>query len=128
MQYQKLVIKTIKEEIRDFKTIEFEEGLEIKAGQYLTFVHNTLHEEIRRSYSITSAPLLHEPLSIGVKRIDNGVFSRVLTDQAKPGDILYGLPFHVCPTVALYERVYTAENNELTGEWKNLARDRVITC
>ena len=42
------------------------------------------------------------------------------------GDVLYGLPFHVCPTVALYERVYTVENNQLSGEWKNLARDRVI--
>src|SRR5688572_22075924 len=46
----------------------------------------------------------------------------------KPGDVLYGIPFHVCPTVALYERVYTVENNKLTGEWENLARDRKIKC
>ncbi|MGZ5190273.1 MAG: flavin reductase family protein [Flavisolibacter sp.] len=89
MHYQKLVIKNIREELSDFKTFEFEDGPEIKAGQYLTFVHKTLHEEIRRSYSITSAPLLHEPLTIGVKRIDNGVFSRLLTDLVKQGDILY---------------------------------------
>lgn len=44
----------------------------------------------------------------------------------KPGDILYALPFHVCPTVALYERVYTVENNEVLGEWKNISRDRVL--
>lgn len=42
------------------------------------------------------------------------------------GDVLYALPFHVCPTVALYERAYVAENNSLTGEWKNVARDRKI--
>lgn len=42
------------------------------------------------------------------------------------GEILYGLPFHVCPTVALYERVYTIEDGKLTGEWKNPARDRKI--
>ena len=91
MHYQKLIIKTIHEERSDFKTFEFEEGhgIEIKSGQYLTFVHNTSHEEIRRSYSITSSPLLHEPLTIGVKRIENGIFSRVLNDQMKPGDILY---------------------------------------
>jgi hypothetical protein len=29
--------------------------------------------------------------------------------------------------VALYERVYTIENGEVTGEWKNVARDRKIT-
>ena len=37
----------------------------------------------------------------------------------KVGDIFYGLPYHVCPTVALYERVYTIENGKVTGEWKN---------
>ena len=45
----------------------------------------------------------------------------------KAGDVLYGLPYHVCPTVALYERAITIENNEISGEWKNIARDRKIT-
>jgi len=45
----------------------------------------------------------------------------------KPGDVLYGLPYHVCPTVALYERAITIENNETSGEWMNVARDRRIT-
>ncbi|WP_184543490.1 D-TA family PLP-dependent enzyme [Mucilaginibacter sp. FT3.2] len=43
------------------------------------------------------------------------------------GDVLYGIPQHVCPTVALYERVFTIENKTLTGEWLNAARDRKIT-
>jgi D-serine deaminase-like pyridoxal phosphate-dependent protein len=45
----------------------------------------------------------------------------------KIGDVLYGIPHHVCPTVALHERIYTIENNTLTGEWLNSARDRKIT-
>jgi D-threonine aldolase len=45
----------------------------------------------------------------------------------KTGDILYGIPFHVCPTIALYERAYTVEGGKLSGEWKNIARDRKIT-
>jgi D-serine deaminase-like pyridoxal phosphate-dependent protein len=49
------------------------------------------------------------------------------TDHSfKTGDVLYGLPYHVCPTVALYERVFTAEEGTITGEWKNMARDRKI--
>jgi len=44
----------------------------------------------------------------------------------KTGDVLYGLPYHVCPTVALFERVYTIENGKIMGEWKNVARDRKI--
>jgi len=47
--------------------------------------------------------------------------------QYRVGDVLYGLPYHVCPTVALYERAITIENNQVAGEWKNIARDRKIT-
>jgi D-serine deaminase-like pyridoxal phosphate-dependent protein len=42
------------------------------------------------------------------------------------GDVLYGLPFHICPTVALYERAYTIEDGKITGEWMSVGRDRKI--
>ncbi len=51
------------------------------------------------------------------------------TDEAgdyRVGDLLYGIPYHICPTVALYERVLTAEAGAMTGEWWTLARDRRI--
>ena len=45
----------------------------------------------------------------------------------KIGDVLYGLPIHICPTVALYERANVVENGELTGEeWQITARNRKI--
>ena len=44
----------------------------------------------------------------------------------KLGDVMYGLPFHICPTCALYERAQIVENNEATREWKIIARDRKI--
>lgn len=44
----------------------------------------------------------------------------------KEGAVIYGMPYHVCPTIALYERAITIENNHITGEWKNIARDRKI--
>jgi D-serine deaminase-like pyridoxal phosphate-dependent protein len=40
------------------------------------------------------------------------------------GDVLYGVPLHVCPT--LYERAYTVEHGNVSGEWKIVARDRKI--
>jgi D-threonine aldolase len=43
------------------------------------------------------------------------------------GDILYGLPHHICPTVALYEKVYAVSSHNVVGEWRNIARDRKIT-
>ena len=42
------------------------------------------------------------------------------------GDVLYGSPYHICPTVALYERAVTVEHNNITREWLNIARDRKI--
>ena len=44
----------------------------------------------------------------------------------KIGDVLYGVPVHICPTVALYERAIIIENNKAVGEWKVIARDRKI--
>jgi D-threonine aldolase len=44
-----------------------------------------------------------------------------------PGDILYGIPYHICPTVALYDRVHIIEEAGCKAVWKNRARDRKIT-
>ncbi len=44
----------------------------------------------------------------------------------KIGDVLYGMPVHVCPTCALYERAFTVEGGVVSGEWKITARDRKI--
>ena len=45
----------------------------------------------------------------------------------KVGDVLYGVPVHICPTVALYERAIVVENNKAVDEWRVIARDRKIT-
>jgi len=43
------------------------------------------------------------------------------------GDVLYGSPMHICPTVALYERALVVKNGRVEEEWKVIARDRKIT-
>jgi len=43
------------------------------------------------------------------------------------GDVLYGVPFHICPTVALHDRAAVVENNKITGHWNNVSRSRKIT-
>jgi D-serine deaminase-like pyridoxal phosphate-dependent protein len=47
--------------------------------------------------------------------------------QFRPGDVLYGVPWHICPSVALYEKAYVVENHQVTGFWKVIARNREIT-
>jgi len=44
----------------------------------------------------------------------------------KIGDVLYGLPIHICPTVALYDRVATVYHHKINGEWEITSRKRKI--
>ncbi len=44
-----------------------------------------------------------------------------------PGDVLYGVPVHICPTVALYEKASIIEKNTAVDEWKVIGRYRTIT-
>jgi D-serine deaminase-like pyridoxal phosphate-dependent protein len=44
----------------------------------------------------------------------------------RPGDVLYGIPYHVCPTVALYDSLPVAVEGRVKGAWKVVARDRSI--
>lgn len=48
-------------------------------------------------------------------------------DQYKVGDILIGIPYHICPTVALHETLIAIENDQIIGEWQVAARKRKIT-
>ena len=47
--------------------------------------------------------------------------------QYKPGDVVYALPGHVCPTVALHRDVLIAEGGKVVGKWAVASRDRVLT-
>jgi len=89
---KKLRIKEIIKETKETKTfiLESPEGNDpvYKAGQFLTFIFDTPFGEQRRNYSLSSCPDLNEPVSITVKKIANGVFSRKLIDTAQPGDML----------------------------------------
>lgn len=45
----------------------------------------------------------------------------------KPGDTLYGIPWHICPTVDRYDYATVVTNHRATGRWKVEARQRKIT-
>jgi ring-1,2-phenylacetyl-CoA epoxidase subunit PaaE len=63
-----------------------------QAGQFLTFLFNFHGHEVRRSYSMSSAPGVDEALSVTVKRVENGEASRFLLDRVRVGDTLRALP------------------------------------
>ena len=45
----------------------------------------------------------------------------------KTGDLLYGIPWHICPTVDRHDSVYVINDHKLTGQWSVEARKRKIT-
>jgi D-serine deaminase-like pyridoxal phosphate-dependent protein len=48
-------------------------------------------------------------------------------DRFNIGDCLYGVPRHICPTVALYSSATVIENHQIVGSWKVAARERRIS-
>jgi D-serine deaminase-like pyridoxal phosphate-dependent protein len=43
------------------------------------------------------------------------------------GDVFYGVPYHICPTVALYDDASVCSGGVVAGTWPILARKRRIT-
>jgi len=48
-------------------------------------------------------------------------------NQFKIGDCLYGIPRHICPTVALHSSAVVIEAQKIVGSWKVVARDRRLS-
>ena len=49
-------------------------------------------------------------------------------DQFRVGDHFLGIPYHICPTVALYKEAILVRRGEVTGErWEVTARNRTLT-
>src|SRR3954464_4356177 len=96
MEHLQLRIKNIRQETSSSKSYFIEEvngrKIDYKAGQFFTFLVNLHGKEVRRSYSISSAPGVDEDIYFTIKRIENGELSRYLFDYLQVGDILTSLP------------------------------------
>lgn len=96
MEHLRFRITHIKQETSEGKSYFIEEvngkSINYKAGQFLTLLVNMHGKEVRRSYSICSAPGVDDALFFMVKRIENGELSRYLFDTLQGGDIITSLP------------------------------------
>ena len=93
LKFHKLKVDKIKQITDESVEIFFEVPQNLKsnflftAGQYITISKIINQEEVRRSYSLCSCANSNI-LSIGVKRIENGLMSSYLTKDLKVGDFL----------------------------------------
>jgi len=55
------------------------------------------------------------------------VIRTVEAAKYKTGDVLYAIPWHICPTVDRHDTVYVIQNHMAIGQWTVDARKRKIT-
>ncbi|PCJ28763.1 MAG: hypothetical protein COA97_00020 [Flavobacteriales bacterium] len=91
--FSKLKVKEIKQETVDTVSIAFEIPKDLKAdftyqsGQYITIKADVDGEDLRRAYSLCSAPSEND-FRIGVKKVANGKMSTFLNKNLSVGDEL----------------------------------------
>jgi len=97
VHFHKLSVKEVRKETPDCVSIAFvipdllKKDFEFAQGQNITIKKNIDGEEIRRSYSICTAPFENE-LRVAVKKVDGGKFSFYANTDLKKGDELDILP------------------------------------
>ncbi|ALM07043.1 alanine racemase [Sediminicola sp. YIK13] len=57
---------------------------------------------------------------------EHGVFKVKEWDKIKVGDVFYGVPYHICPTINLYDEAAVIENGNKVDTWQITARKRKI--
>ena len=71
---------------------------------------------------------LNAPEAVQVSQSEEHLVLKVPDSSIfKPGDVLYGVPWHICPTVALYDKAWVVEHNQILRFWEVVARKREIT-
>ncbi len=58
---------------------------------------------------------------------EHGVLAVKNWDSVNVGDVFYGVPYHVCPTVNLYDEAYIVELQQVSDTWQVLGRKRKIS-
>lgn len=97
--FHTLTIADIVEETDDAKSLRFhvppelQDTFAFRPGQHLTLKADISGEDVRRNYSLCTAPHEHA-LRVTVKRIAGGVFSNWANDNLRAGDRLEVMPPH----------------------------------
>ncbi len=96
-RFHLLPVRDVRKELPDCVSVAFDitpemaEAFRFRAGQYLTLRTTIDGEEVRRSYSICSAPVNGE-LRVAIKQVADGRFSSWANTALRKGDTLEVLP------------------------------------
>jgi 3-hydroxy-D-aspartate aldolase len=90
----------------------------IDLGHKAVAAENPVDKRVR-FLNLADYELLNQSEEHGVLRVKDWQNIRV-------GDVLYGVPYHICPTVNLYEELQVVENGAVARTWQVLGRKRRI--
>ena len=97
--FHKLTVAAVREEIPGLaRSVVFDVPSTLastfrwQAGQHVTFQFQIKGEEVRRTYSISEAPLQNAALRVTVKRVQNGLVSNYINDNIVPGNVINVAP------------------------------------
>ena len=68
-----------------------------------------------------------EKYTIAGHNEEHMVISTPSADKFKIGDHLFGIPWHICPTVDRHDTAYVINDHKVTAQWNIEARKRKIT-
>ena len=91
----------------------------IDLGHKSVAAENPIDKRIK-FLNITDATLVSQSEEHGVLEVKNW-------NDFQIGQIIYGIPFHVCPTVNLHQSLYVMESDKIVDEWAVEARDRKLS-
>jgi D-serine deaminase-like pyridoxal phosphate-dependent protein len=92
----------------------------IDLGHKAVAAENPIDRRVR-FLNLTGYELLSQSEEHGVLRVSTW-------DELRVGDVLYGAPYHICPTVALHQQAWIVEaNGDVNEAWPVVARNRSLT-
>jgi D-threonine aldolase len=86
------------------------------------------HKAVASESAPPRVKLLDLPEAVAITHSEEHlVVETPLADNFKIGDVLYGVPRHICPTVALHSEVVVVRRGRGDERWRVRARDRALT-
>ncbi|WP_316822444.1 D-TA family PLP-dependent enzyme [Pedobacter gandavensis] len=80
---------------------------------------NPIDKRVVFPWNLDLSPIGHSEEHLTLKHIG--------PREYKVGDRIYGLPYHVCPSCALYEEAQVVNDHQIEKSWRIKARDKKIS-
>ena len=99
----------------------------ISQTDHYTYCLDLGHKRIASEFSMPRVKLITSAVykQIGHSE-EHMIIKTKKPDVFEVGQVLFGIPYHICPTVALYDHLIVVEEGEVVDRWEVTARDRSI--